>query len=138
MKEFRRILVPVDEGKVSEKAFRSAMDLASMIDGRITLLHVIEVEEPVLGGIETELDEELKNRGMKIISRFSKEAKGSDLELDPVLVEGDAASVINEGSRDHDLIIMGTHGRSTLASMVMGSVADSVMRNSCCPVLLLR
>ncbi len=114
------------------------MDLASMIDGRITLLHVIEVEEPVLGGIETELDEELKNRGMKIISRFSKEAKGSDLELDPVLVEGDAASVINEGSRDHDLIIMGTHGRSTLASMVMGSVADSVMRNSCCPVLLLR
>jgi nucleotide-binding universal stress UspA family protein len=138
LNEFKRILVPVDEEEESGRAFTTALDLAERIGGRITTIHVIEVEPPVLGGIDTNLEEEEAVRGKKILEGFIQKARERGVEHEDILVKGEAAREIIERSRTHDLIIMGTRGRSTLASAIMGSVADRVMRKCCCPVLLIR
>ena len=138
LNEFKRILVPVDEGDESERAFTTALDLAERVDGKITTVHVIEVEPPVLGGIDTNLEEEEAVKGKRILEKFIDKAGERSVEHEDILVKGEAAREIIERSKTHDLIIMGTRGRSTLASAIMGSVADRVMRRCCCPVLLIR
>jgi len=140
------ILVPVDFSDHSEAAVTYAAQLAERLGASLNLLHV--VEDPVATGAwGSDLQVPDLPRIREHIARASEErlktfadtvGTGGAPFVTTVLV-GRAHDAILDCAReiDADLIVMGTRGRSGLAHMLMGSVAERVVRHAACPVLTL-
>jgi nucleotide-binding universal stress UspA family protein len=142
-----RMLVPVDFSPHSELALRYATALASRLMASVQLLHV--VDDPMATGpwsLEVpipDLSELLKNLIANAEHRLEgyRAAVGHPrVPMTTTVRTGHSAQTITEYAKAGgiDLIVMGTHGRSGLAHLVMGSVAESVVRHAPCPVLTLR
>ena len=139
-----RILVPVDFSPHSDLAFRYAMALASRLEASVELLHV--VEDPIATGAWNseipipylpEIQDNLIEAGRRRLERYRACADGP--RMTTTVRVGLPSDAILEHGRVHgvDLIVMGTHGRSSLAQVFMGSVAERVVRHAACPVLTL-
>jgi nucleotide-binding universal stress UspA family protein len=139
MMPFKTILFATDFSPASEVAFHVAAALARDYRARMVALHVIE---PVRVGFSEYGSyigpEEDKARAMATLDAM--EAPSPRVTMDHRLLEGDPAEVIAEIAADTnaDLIVMGTHGRTGLTRLVMGSVAEEVLRRAPCPVLTIR
>ncbi len=144
---FKRILVPTDFSDPSDAAFDYARALAAPFGSTIQLLHVVE---PPLD-TSTFTNEVYVGNVPSIYEALAKEAQSQlDVRISPAdcaryglrteVVTGQSAPVILEHALDQhiDLIVMGTHGRTGLAHLFMGSVAEHVVRKSVCPVLTVR
>jgi universal stress protein A len=140
----QRFLVPVDFSESATQALEYAMGLASKLGARLTLLHVIE---PLpLGGDDMgivlpytyfeELEAGIANSMQTYLERITK----TGLEGDVAVVHGVPFQEIIETAKTQqvDLIVMGTHGRTGLQHMFLGSVAEKVVRLAPCPVLVVR
>jgi universal stress protein A len=146
MNSFHKILVPFDFSDHSERAVQIAADLARHYQAPLTLFHVYEIvpyaapeghalytpPPPVAG-----LLEEFGRRLEEVKARAIAAGAG---EVDTLLREGFVAPQITELARDErfDLIVMGTHGRKGISHLLMGSVAEKVIRTAPCPVLTVR
>jgi nucleotide-binding universal stress UspA family protein len=144
---FKRILVPLDGSELAERALEPALVLARRAEAELLLVHVPErVRMPVsdLAGHnpywpQMAMDE-LHYEGRDYLNRFQYDVSYRDVALRTLLLDGDVRDVILETavSEQVDLIIMSTHGRTGLRRLVLGSVAESVLRMTPCPVLVLR
>ena len=132
------ILVPTDFSEPSDAALQYATDLARTLGARLYLLHVpgktgenLEVNFPV-GRFETAARERLDTLlSQSDIERLRPEyAVHIGTPAEEIVRYADARAI--------DLIIMGTHGRSGVAHLLLGSVAEQVVRAAPCPVLLVR
>ena len=127
--DIRRILCPTDFSDTSAHAVDHAVAFASYCKAGITALHVVGLIEPwVEGEVET-----LRNQ----TAAFFAPARAKGIAVD-VLVESDQpVHGILKRARDlpADLIVMGTHGTSGFEHLVLGSVAEKVLRKAPCPVL---
>lgn len=141
-----RILVPVDFSAHSEQAFHYATALAARLGASVELLHV--VEDPVATGAWSaeipipylpEIQNNLIEVGRRRLERYRAFADGPPVPMATTVRIGLPSRTILEHARTHstDLIVMGTHGRSGLAHVFMGSVAERVVRHAACPVLTL-
>ena len=138
-----RILVPVDFSAHSESAMRYALELARPFDAAIHLLNV--VEDPLAAGVwsseiyTAEIAELQINLVRDAETRLGGWVPVSGGRITTEVRTGPAATQILEAARERgiDLIVMGTHGRTGLAHVVMGSVAERVVRLAPCPVLTL-
>lgn len=134
----KAILVPTDFSERSDTALRYATEMALTLGARLYLMHVtgklgehFEANFPV-GQFETAARERLNS----FLSAEQIELLRPEYAL---RVGTPAAEILRYAdSRDADMIIMGTHGRSGLAHVLMGSVAEQVVRSAPCPVLLIR
>ena len=134
----KRILVPHDFSETSEAAVKYAVALAKAFGAKLHLLHVSDkartdmaTEFPL--GLEESVEEAIRERLVKIMTpREQKEFK-PEFELRGGTPYVEIVRYARE--RDIDLIVMGTHGRGFVAHVVMGSVAEKVVRNAPCPVL---
>ena len=135
------ILVPHDFSETSVAAVRYAIALARNSHARITFLHVgnsaqaaFDAEFPI--GLEDAREDAIRERLLKIVTPQEQ------LELAPQFVvrPGTPAAEIARYADEHDvdLIVMGTHGRGFVGHVVMGSVAEKVVRTAPCPVLTVR
>jgi len=130
----RRILVPMDWSVSSTRAFELAASIAREHEPELVVLYVVPLPALMYGPpSENYLDhvrEEL--RRLK-----PSDPKTRVLHL---LVEGDPATMILRTARENDcdLIVMGTHGRTGLNRLLMGSVAEKVVRKAPCPVLTVK
>jgi nucleotide-binding universal stress UspA family protein len=139
MLPIRNILHPTDFSASSAAAFQVACALARDYGARLVLLYV-KPPEIVYGDgfilppdpepVRRELFDKLKGLG----------PVGRDLRVERVLLEGDPAAGILEKARELpcDLIVMGTHGRTGVGRLLMGSVAEAVLRRAPCPVLTVK
>jgi|SRR5688572_22702685 len=131
---FARILVPTDFSAASEAALAHGRGLANHFGAALHLMHVGEnpfmravamdrraLEEAAVRRLEEHLTDADRRRGSLAI--FEQ----SDEPAPEILRYANAAKI--------DLIVMGTHGRTGLARMVLGSVAEAVVRTAPCPVL---
>lgn len=148
MYEIRHILVPVDFSEASEVAVRRAASLARALDADLTILHVWEPAPAVtpaqLGWLATDttsfctkVEDDLRNRLKAWLQQAAPHVRGDV----PMLVEaGYVANSILETLRNgpYDLVVMGTHGRRGLSHLVLGSVAERIVRSAPCPVLTTR
>jgi len=144
---FARILVPVDFSTTSETAIVYAQALAARFAAAIELLHV--VEDPVASGAwDPDASyltiPDLTDRLVEDAGRRLADTKGR-LDADGVTVEtrvvtgSPARAIVAAAEEDGcDVIVMGTHGRTGLSHMLMGSVAERVIRTAGCPVLTVR
>ncbi|HEX7794252.1 MAG TPA: universal stress protein [Vicinamibacterales bacterium] len=135
------ILVPHDFSETSAAAVRYAMALARNTHARITFLHVgnsaqaaFDAEFPI--GLEDAREDAIRERLLKIVTPQEQ------IEFNPQFVVrpgNPAAEIVRYGDENGvDLIVMGTHGRGFVGHVVMGSVAEKVVRTARCPVLTVR
>lgn len=139
---FKRILVPLDGSTFSELALSAAREVALCDDGEILLARVDEHYEPPPGVFVpvTALPEVARLSVGEYLQQHEQRLRASGLKASIAVLEGKVASAIVRFAReaDVDLIIMCTHGRTGLRRLLMGSVAEGVMRNAPCPVMLIR
>jgi nucleotide-binding universal stress UspA family protein len=143
----QRFLVPIDFSEDANQALEYAIGLASKLGARVTLLHVIQ--PPPWGGADMDvtlpyayslfiqnLEAEVAHRMQACLERVT----AGGLEGEVTVVRGVPFREILETAKMQqvDLIIMGTQGRTGLQHVLMGSVAEKVVRLAPCPVLVVR
>jgi nucleotide-binding universal stress UspA family protein len=135
----KNILVPVDGSAFSEKIARKGYELAKAVNGEIALLHVVDPELAMAPE---------GYAGEDLISQFKKEAEGNlyilrnklgDENILLITEVGHPAKVILQVAREWkaDMIVIGTHGRTGLSHLLMGSVAEHVIRHTNIPILVI-
>jgi nucleotide-binding universal stress UspA family protein len=141
---YKTILMPVDGSECSTKALAEGLELAKSIGASITLLYALESvaaafwvsPESVPYGLE--LIEDLRKAGRGVLEKAQQTSEAAGVSVRTELVEAKPAEAILELSKAHDLIVMGTHGRSGLDRWMLGSVTEAVIHHSTKPVLVIR
>lgn len=130
---YERILVPVDGGSESREAVSHALDIADKYDATMYVLHV--VSEQLVGDAE-----ELEAAGEQVTDEIVERATEHGVDVVADVTDGRPSDRIlgYADERNVDLIVMGTHGRTGVGRVLLGSVAERVARHSDVPVLLVR
>jgi nucleotide-binding universal stress UspA family protein len=143
----KKILAPVDFSKFSIDALRAALDISEIRGAEVTALHVTEEpSKPDTYGHSTVLHtnwqmirERVFEESRAELETLTSEAGASqDVKLETIM--GDPTNEILRIAKDgnFDLIVMSTHGRTGLNRLLMGSVAERVIRHAPCPVFVIR
>jgi nucleotide-binding universal stress UspA family protein len=140
----QRFLVPIDFSEYANQALEYALTLAGKLDARVTLLHVIQ--SVPLGGVDMGVTlpytylQDLEAEIMQSMEACLARVTAAGREGDIVVVHGVPFHEILETAKSQkvDLIVMGTHGRTGLQHILLGSVAEKVVRLAPCPVLIAR
>jgi universal stress protein A len=146
MIDLKRILVPTDFSKFSENALRYATAFAEKFGSHLYLLHVVQdltwfIPEAILVAPAAMPPlEEFRTAARTALDRVVKELNLPGIKIEAAVAEGTPFEAIIRFAREQnvDLIVMGTHGHTGLAHMLMGSVAEKVVRKAPCPVLSVR
>lgn len=143
----KRILVPLDGSHLAEQALAPAVEIAKLAKAELTLFRIIE-PIPVLAPdglmpqptvVDAHLIDELKTQARSYLERAAEKLRKDGLGVQTqILVEDRTATAILEAGREFDLIAMATHGRHGIARMLIGSVADKLVRGAAGPVLIAR
>ena len=138
MKDFSKILVPVDGSKKSFQALDRALTLAGFTHGEVTCIHVIP-EVPSGGPRTKEMDRQLKEDGNIVLKKASKRA-GDNTKFKVRLVRGspnvETIKIARTGKFDH--IVMSTTGKGGSSGDMLGSVSNYVLHKSKVPVYLIK
>lgn len=134
------ILCPIDRSVVSRRAFDYAVSLARWAGARLTVLEVIDVNPPMTTGAIPEMllvPEELRQGVRQELAELIAPAVAAGIRADVSVEEGRVSERVLHvaGDLPADLIVMGTHGRSGVQRLVLGSVAEKIIRQADCPVL---
>jgi nucleotide-binding universal stress UspA family protein len=139
----KSVLVPTDFSETSQVAVNYGVALARVFNAKLHLLHVIhegfgsEMAAPTLS---LGLLDDVQNNARERLGTILTEQEQKALQSDSVLRKGapDVEILRYAKEREIDLIVMGTHGHSGIAHMLMGGVAEKVVRKAPCPVLTVR
>lgn len=142
----RRILHPSDFSRASGAAFKKAVEMAKASRGELMLVHVVSPVMPVAGEgyVSPKMYEEIaassRAWAQKQLDKLVAKARASGVRAKGSVLEGSAYDQVVRFARSKhaDLIVMGTHGRSGLAKLFLGSVAGRVVAAAPCPVLTVR
>ena len=137
-----RILCPVDFSEPSERALDYALGLAERLGAEVDVVHVFQfptfaVEDGTVT-LPPFLQENLAQRLRERLEQFVLEKTGEGPKTTVQVLEGVPYVEIMQAAKGRDLIVMATHGRTGLSRLLLGSVAERVVRGSEIPVLTIR
>ena len=139
MLPIRTILHPTDFSERSNYAFRCACSLAQDYGARLVVLHVytplvVGSPEGVALQSATEDKEALREQFQQL------QPRDPNVQMECRIVEGDSATEILRAAEETkcDVIVLGTHGRTGLSRLLLGSVAEQVVRRALCPVVTIK
>ena len=144
---YERILCPVDGSLTSNCGMLEAIHLAKDQNAKLRFLHVIDLYLPILDATGdfnvVYIDDVLRNNGKTVLKKAEIAAHNAGVKADSCLVEaigGRVSNLVIQQVKEWpaDLIVMGTHGLRGIQRLVMGSDAETIVRNSLVPVLLVR
>jgi nucleotide-binding universal stress UspA family protein len=142
---FQKILVPTDFSKHSAEAIRAAVDLSRRYEASITLAYVFEpvsyaLPEGHVMQAPPQIEEMHSVFEQRLRQAVTDATAAGALNVDAKLLTGPVAVEITDYAErsGYDLIVMGTHGRTGLRHLVLGSVAEKVVRTAPCAVLTVR
>ena len=143
MSLYDRILVPTDGSAEGRRAVAHALDLASVHDADVHALYVVDTASYAGMPMETSWEgvgELLRDDATKAVAEVESLAAETDLDVETAVAEGSPSKEIIRYAEDNgcDLIVMGTHGRGGIDRLLLGSVAEKVVRGSSVPVLTVR
>ena len=143
---FKRILVPLDGSKCSERAAREAIRIAKCAGSELTFLNVMVIPISFISGEIWEpmkkMEDRLEQRGKLCLEAARLEAASAGVEARTAIVEQveSPADGITDYARKNniDLILIGTRGLGSFKSFILGSVTTEVIRSASCSVLVMR
>jgi len=144
--QIKTILVPCDFSEHSEQAFQWAVGLAERWSARIVLVHAAQpfshlaYPESVYLIDLAKMEAEILADAEKRLNEFAAKKGTSSVTVDSKVMTGDPFwEICQTAERENaDLIVMGSHGRTGLSHVLLGSVAERVVRHAPCPVLVAR
>ena len=140
----KRILVPLDFSANSTRALDYAYALAQKFDAALHLVHVCEVPSMMTGSMDayaiayTDWSQRLGDEAERELENLRPRLIGVNLSTEVLFGSPARAIVTAARTNDVDLIVMGTHGHGPVMHVVMGNVAERVVRMADCPVLTVR
>jgi nucleotide-binding universal stress UspA family protein len=142
----RRILHATDFSRSSRPALRHAIDLARANRAELLIVHVQGPLVPYVGEgyalpqAYGDMLAELRTQGKRQLDRLVRRARAAGIRATGLLLEGvpDAQIVRAAKAKRADVIVIGTHGHTGLARLLLGSVAARVVARAPCPVLTVR
>ena len=140
----QHVLVPIDFSTYAEQALDYAIALAKQLPARVTLLHVIQPPAVVNveGGLwpSSTFLQDLEAEVTRDMETYLTRVTAAGVKGERLVVHGVPFHQIIETAKEQqvDLIVMGTHGRTSLSHVLLGSVAERVVRLAPCPVLVVR
>jgi nucleotide-binding universal stress UspA family protein len=144
--DIKTILVPTDFSDYAEYAYKWALGLAADCKAKVILFHAtpamshLAFPESVYYPDLARLERELIADAEKQVAGFAAKKGTSTVPVETRVSLGEAVwEICRAAEREHaDMIIMGSHGRTGLSHVVLGSVAERVVRHASCPVLVAR
>lgn len=146
MSRFRRILHPTDFSRASTAAFNRAIAMAKKDRSELVLVHVLSPPMPLAGegyippNVYEDLETSARKYAEKRLNALHDKARGAGVRTSTLIREGVADEQIVRAAKAKkaDVIVLGTHGRTGLAKLFLGSVASRVVTAAPCPVLTVR
>ena len=143
MVTLKKILCPVDHSECSYLALKYAISLALKDEAKLYLMHVIDsrlYDTEIYKLSPYKLNEIDESRIRTDLMKSLPEGTTDVLEVETIVVKGVPFNEIINASTEInvDLIVIGTHGRTGLSHVMLGSVAEKVVRKATCPVLTVR
>ena len=146
---FKHLLLPTDGSKLSDRAVRLGIRYAGRMKARVTALHVVpafrtiadEGFAPLSPALRKRLEDQARARATKILDAIARDARARKVRCATVTVTSDLAyqEIIGTARRKKcDLIMMASHGRRGLSSLLLGSETQKVLLHSKIPVLVVR
>ncbi|MFB6267779.1 MAG: universal stress protein [Halodesulfurarchaeum sp.] len=139
---YRHILVPTDGSEGSERAIREAVNLAELTGGTVHGLYVIDTRDyNVLPESKwLTIEDEFTEEAERALGTIRKTAEAATVHVTTALARGVPAEEILDyvEENDVDLIVMGTHGRTGLNRVLVGSVTERVIRRATVPIHIVR
>jgi nucleotide-binding universal stress UspA family protein len=144
-KRIRRVLHATDFSRASQRALQEAIDLAKQNDAELWLVHVLVPFTYAAGEFDgpelyARLEESTRKEAESSMARLMQKLQRSHVKAKSVLLNGQAHDQIIKAakSKKADIVVIGTHGRTGLSKLFMGSVAGRVVSTADCPVLTVR
>lgn len=142
MFKINNILCPIDFSEASRKAMRYAQEFATGMGAKLWLLNVVE-PRPMAVDISLNyvpLEEDLEKAASEDLDDLLKELERAGVEAEGSVRIGNPADVILDQVKELGItmVIMGSHGKKGLSRLLMGSVAETVVRKAACPVLIVK
>jgi nucleotide-binding universal stress UspA family protein len=142
---YRRILIPIDGSTCSDAALQHGVRLANEQHAEIKVIYVLDTQALYLfddGFYVEDVAEKWRKAGRLLLDRAAEQARQAGITTATALLEEGGRIpdvIVAEGKRwPADLIVMGTHGRHGVNHLLLGSVAEGVVRLTPVPVLLIR
>lgn len=135
----KKILVPIDFSPCAEYALDYACELAPRIGAEVVLVNALGATVPEMAVSETALATMFRGHRAALDALVASHGDGVAFDM-PVVKNGDARDAIVDTASElgADLVIMGTHGHRGFSRLMLGSVAEEVLRRAPCPVLTVR
>ncbi len=143
MISLKKILCPIDHSDCSKEALKYAVSLAMKDEAKLLLLHVIDIRSfsEGLDAMSKPLPDEetLEQLKVKLLDCIPEEIR-DDMDIEAIVTQGiPFAEIISTAKeKDIDMVVIGSHGRTGLSHMMLGSVSEKVVRKAPCPVLTVR
>lgn len=139
-----RVLLGVEDSKYSERALQMVLSQFRPQDTEVFVLHVVQPiaysTPPQMSPQFTPELEQVTRQGRELVDRISKTLRDSGFRVQSSVEKGDIRDKIIDAAADWnaDLIVLGSHGRNAITRFLLGSVAESVVRNAPCSVEIAR
>ena len=142
MIKIRRILCPIDFSDASHNAVRYAHEFAKGMGAHLVLLNVVE-PRPMAVDMSLSyvpLEEDLEKAAREDLEEIIRSEREKGVEVQAEVQIGTPSEIILDRAEELDvnLVILGSHGKTGLSRLLMGSVAESVVRKAKCPVLIVK
>ncbi len=143
MINIKNILCPVDHSDCSKEALKYAVSFAIKDNSKLYLLHVIDIRtfDESINAMTPQIpdDKTLAQLKTKLLDCIPEEMR-DDMDVEALVVQGIpfVEIIATAKKNDVDMIVLGSHGRTGITHMMMGSVSEKVVRKAPCPVLIVR
>ena len=143
MISLKKILCPIDHSDCSKEALKYAVSFAMKEEAKLLLLHIIDIRSfnEELDAISKQIPDEETFEQLRVkLLDCIPEAIRDDMDVEAIVIQGipfvEIISTAKE--KEIDMIVIGSHGRTGISHMMLGSVSEKVVRKAPCPVLTVR
>lgn len=141
MNLFKNILIPTDGSEYTKAAIGKGLELAKLMGADVTALYVVDQTSFInfpMDSTVVSVYSMLEKEGKEAVDFVRTEGEKMGIKVATSIMEGSPSRKIVEASANHDLVVMGTLGRTGFSKLLLGSVAERVIRFARCPVLVVK